>query len=53
MGRTGIMVMFHNQGWKLCYIAKYHLLLQFIAVDLKKLTLLAVLATGQLWILLS
>ena len=42
MGVTGMMVMFHIQSWKLCYIAKYHLLLQFIALDLRKQTLLAV-----------
>ena len=46
MGVTGTMEMFHIQSWKLCYIVKYHLLLQFIALDLRKQTLLAVLSTG-------
>jgi len=45
MGVTGIMAMFHIQSWKLRYIAKYHLLLQFIDLDLRKQTLLAVLLT--------
>ena len=53
MGVTGMMVMFRIQSWKLCYIAKYHLLLQFIALDLRKQNLLAVLSTGQLLILFS
>jgi hypothetical protein len=53
MGVTGMMVMFHIQSWKLCYIAKYHQLLQFIALDLRKQTLLAALSTGQLLILVS
>jgi hypothetical protein len=53
MGVTGMMVMLHIQSWKLCYIAKYHQLLQFIALDLRKHTLLAVLSTGQLLILVS
>jgi hypothetical protein len=48
MGVTGMMVIFHIQSWKLCYIAKYHQQLQFIALDLRKQTLLAVLSTGQL-----
>ena len=53
MGVTGMMVIFHIQSWKLCYIAKYHLLLQFITLDLRIQILLAVLSTGQLLILLS
>ena len=36
MGVTGTMVMFHIQSLKLCYIVKYHLLLQFIALGLRK-----------------
>jgi len=53
MGVTGTMVMFHIESWKLCYIVMYHLLLQFIALDLRKQTLLAVLSTEELLILLS
>jgi hypothetical protein len=30
--------MFRIQSWKLCYIAKYHQLLHFIALDLRKQT---------------
>jgi hypothetical protein len=39
-------------GLETVYIEKYHQLLQFIASDLRKQTLLAVLSTGQLLILL-
>jgi len=46
MGVTVMMVMFHIQSLKMCYRAKYHLLLQFIALDHKKQTSLAVLSTG-------
>ena len=53
MGVTGMMVIFHIQSWKLFYVTKYHLLLQFIALDLRKQTLLAVLSTEQLLILPS
>ena len=45
-GVTGMLAMFHIQSWKLCYIAKYHLLLQFIALNLRKQTLLAVSSTA-------
>ena len=53
MGVTGTIVSFHIQSWLLCYIVKCHLLLQFIALDLRRKTLLVVLSTEQLLILLS
>ena len=53
LGVSGMMVIFHIRSWKLCYIVKYRLLLQFIPLDLKEQTLLAVLSTGQLLILPS
>jgi hypothetical protein len=53
MGVIEVMAMFHIQSWKLCYIAKYHLLLQFIALGIGKEILLAVLFTAQLLILVS
>jgi len=35
MGVTGMMVMCHVQSWTLCYVTKYQMLLQFIALDIK------------------
>jgi hypothetical protein len=37
MGVIAMMLMFHIQSWKLCYIAKYHQLLQSIALDLRSI----------------
>ena len=52
-GVTGIMVTYRIQSWKMCYIARHHLLLQSIALDLRKQNLLAVLSTVDLLISLS
>jgi hypothetical protein len=49
---TGMLVMFHFQSWKLLH-REIASVLQSIAMDLSKRTLLAVLSTGQLLILVS
>jgi hypothetical protein len=36
MGVSGMMVIFYVQSWKMRYIAKYYLLLQFIVGPQKK-----------------
>ena len=46
----GMVVMFNIQSWRLCYIVKHHLLLQSIALDIRKQNLLTVLSTVQLLI---
>ena len=47
-GVIRMMVTYHFQSWKLCYIARHHLLLQSIASDLRNQNLLVVLSTAQL-----
>ena len=49
----GMTVIYRIQTWKLCYIARHHLLLQSIASDLRKYNLLVVLSTVQLLISLG